>query len=346
MLIKIFAFSFIVLLAGCGQLTIEDVKNGKRFDREKLNSAPNEVQLVAVQENGGAIQYIQNPDKELQLAAVQQNGYTIRYIKNPEKEVLLAAVQQNGGAIQYIQNPDKEVQLVAVQQNGYAIRYIKNPDKEVRLAAVKENGNAISDIKNPDKEEQLVAVQQNGGAIQYIQNPDREVQVAAVKQRSDAMQYIQNPDKELQLEAVTQDAHAIFYIQNPDKEVQLASKGSILATNKPLGHSVSNKEISIVLVSSEEIEFYGSETVKITNHTSKYVNIKSLSQYYCGMVTTKSDIRVPPKGTIAELFLSSKCKVYSMDQEVNYGFAAEYTIEEKSDSIYEQKNFTFSKLMR
>jgi hypothetical protein len=202
---------------------------------------------------------------------------------------------------------------------------------------VKQNGNALVYIQNPDKEIQLAAVKQNGNALVHIQTPDKEIQLAAVKQDGYAICAIQTPDKEIQLAAVKQNGDVLLCIQNPDKEVELASKGLITVTNKPVGHSVSNKEISITLLSNEEVE--------ITNYTKKYMNIKSLSQYYCGLVTTASDIRVPPEGIITKFFSSSECKVYSIDQKIDYGFAVEYTIGTKTDSIYKLKNFTLSQLV-
>ena len=48
-----------------------------------------------------------------QLTAVQQNGYAIRYIENPSIEVRLAAVQQDGTAIRWIKHPSEEVKRTA-----------------------------------------------------------------------------------------------------------------------------------------------------------------------------------------------------------------------------------------
>jgi hypothetical protein len=123
----------------------------------------------------------------LQLIAVKQNGYAIEYIKNPSEAVQLAAVKQNGHAIQYIKPTDDDswlrVQLAAVQQNGYAIQYIKPTDDDswlrVQLAAVQQNGDAIEYIENPSEPVQLAAVKQNGYAIEYIKNPSAAVRRAA-----------------------------------------------------------------------------------------------------------------------------------------------------------------------
>ena len=166
------------------------------------------------------------------VTAVNQDGRAIQYIDNPAPEVQLAAVNKNGLAIQYIDNPDPEVQLAAVKQNGYVIEIIDNPDLELQLAAVKQNGYVIEIIDNPDPEVQLAAVKQSGFAIQYIDNPDLEVQIAAVKQDGYVIEYIDNPALEVQLAAVKQDGYAIKFIYNPSPEVQLAAAKQVAARLK------------------------------------------------------------------------------------------------------------------
>ena len=74
--------------------------------------------------------------EEKNIAAVQQNGYAVQYIENPSEAVQLAAVQQNGHAVQYIENPSEAVQLAAVQQNGHAVKYIKTSTIVKRLLEV------------------------------------------------------------------------------------------------------------------------------------------------------------------------------------------------------------------
>jgi hypothetical protein len=114
---------------------------------------PIQLQLIAVKQNGDAIQFIENPKEAVQLAAVKQDGYAIQYIKPTDDDswlrVQLAAVQKDGWAINYIKNPKEEVQLAAVRQTGSAIRFIiKNgitPSEDVQIAAVK-GGYPINDL--------------------------------------------------------------------------------------------------------------------------------------------------------------------------------------------------------
>ena len=95
-----------------------------------------ELQKLAVQQNGHAIHYIKDPSEEVQKLAVQQNGGAICYIKEPSEEVQKLAVQKNWGAIQYIKDPSDQVQKLAVQQNWGAIKYIKEPSVQIQMLAV------------------------------------------------------------------------------------------------------------------------------------------------------------------------------------------------------------------
>jgi len=56
-----------------------------------------------------AIEDIKNPSEQMQLVAVKQNGAYLEYIKNPSEKVQLAAVTQNGDAIKHIKNPSPSV---------------------------------------------------------------------------------------------------------------------------------------------------------------------------------------------------------------------------------------------
>ena len=133
-----------------------------------------------------------NPPEQLQLMAVQKDGQAIQFIKNPSEEVQMAAVKQDALSIQYIKNPSEELQLMAVQQNGCSIQYIKNPSEQVQLMAVKRYGGNIICIKNPTEKVQLEVVKQDGQYIQYIKNPTEKVKKYAEKKKtvSECLKYM------------------------------------------------------------------------------------------------------------------------------------------------------------
>jgi hypothetical protein len=66
------------------------------------------IQMKLVEKNGWTIQYmIKNgitPSEKVQLTAVNQNGGAIHYIENPSEKVQLAAVNRDVWAIYYIKN--------------------------------------------------------------------------------------------------------------------------------------------------------------------------------------------------------------------------------------------------
>ena len=144
-----------------------------------LRYASEAIKLAAVQEDGYAIQHIENPSESVQLAAVQEDGYAIQYIRDPSEAVQLAAVRCYALAIQYIKNPSEAVQLAAVRQYGYAIEYIEDPFEAVQLAAVQENAWSIGHIENPSEAVQLAAVRRDRLAIRHIENPSEAVKRAA-----------------------------------------------------------------------------------------------------------------------------------------------------------------------
>ena len=73
------------------------------LEQKKEEHRIEQEQLTTVQQDGHAIEHIENPSQEVQLAAVQQTGYAIAYIDNPsEAAVKFAAVRENGHAIRYI----------------------------------------------------------------------------------------------------------------------------------------------------------------------------------------------------------------------------------------------------
>ena len=174
-------------------ITKEDIQNWYNSNKTKiedsrdLNKLSEEAQLDAVNEDGTAIEYIENPSEQVQLAAVNQSSYAIFEIMAkgivPSEEVQLAVVNKNGYVIKYIIakgiSPSEKVQLAAVTQDGSAIEYIVKkgivPSEQVQLAAVTQDGRAIEYIRNPSERVQLAAVTQDGAAIEYIDNPTEKV---------------------------------------------------------------------------------------------------------------------------------------------------------------------------
>lgn len=149
------------VFSGCSVSNIQNSFNGetKVLDANTIQKYPH------------LIEKIENPTEDIQLIAVKENGLTLQYIKNPSYKVQLEAVKNNGYAIKYVINPSIELQLVAINDISDSIQYIKNPSLEAQLASVRHSGINIAKIENPNEEVQLEAVKQIPHAISFIKNP-------------------------------------------------------------------------------------------------------------------------------------------------------------------------------
>jgi len=109
-----------------------------------------EICKLTVQQNGLALQYVQNQTDEICRLAVQQNGLTLQYVQNQTDEICKLAVQKNGLALQYVQSQTEELCKLAVQQNGRALQYVQIQTDELCKLAVRENGLAIHYVQIED----------------------------------------------------------------------------------------------------------------------------------------------------------------------------------------------------
>jgi hypothetical protein len=226
-------------------------------------------------------------------------------------------------------NPDREIQLAAVRSNGYAISSIANPDKELQLAAVRSNGYAISSIANPDKDVQLAAVQQDEGAFRDIKEPDKEVQFYLVKKYPALIYRIWHPDEEVQLYIVQNFPKFSDLIHNPSKKVGYIIHG-IKINTRPDKYLITDKTISIRVEDGNKL--------KITNLTNDFINIVSLAEYYGENIYSQESFSVPPQGvSTKQLRVPETIQFKSLDDELLYGFAVQYSLPNNS------KQFSFFK---
>lgn len=84
--------------------------------------------MVAVKQNGLALQYVEKKTPALCLAAVKQNGYALEYVKNPTPILLLEAVKQNGIMLQLIKEQTPELCKEAIKQNYRALKSVKGTE--------------------------------------------------------------------------------------------------------------------------------------------------------------------------------------------------------------------------
>ena len=70
------------------------------------------------------------------LKAVEENGYALQYVQDQTEEICLKAMEQNGLALQYVLDQTEEICLKAMEQNGLALQYVderffKTPDNMI-----------------------------------------------------------------------------------------------------------------------------------------------------------------------------------------------------------------------
>ncbi len=86
-------------------------------------------------------------DSEYCLVAVKENGYALEYVKEQTSEMCLEAVKRDGLTLKFVKEQTPEICLVAVKQNGYALRFVKEQTHEICLEAVKQYGLAFEFVK-------------------------------------------------------------------------------------------------------------------------------------------------------------------------------------------------------
>lgn len=112
----------------------------ENLEEYKKYVALEEEQIENIKKCPISIKYINNPNENIQLLAVQENGTLIQYINNPSEKVQLEAVKYNSFAIEQIHNPSDKVLQETIKQiekeedsiGIYKIlfRYLENDLKE------------------------------------------------------------------------------------------------------------------------------------------------------------------------------------------------------------------------
>ena len=75
-------------------------------------------------------------DADFCKLAVQQDGLALEFVNNQTPELCELAVRQNGLALQFVVNQSSELCELAVQQNGYALYHVINRNDNIcELAA-------------------------------------------------------------------------------------------------------------------------------------------------------------------------------------------------------------------
>jgi hypothetical protein len=192
-------------------------KNGMLLKDLDVNDC---LKLIALQQNGFAIQYIDNPTIQMKDVAIQQNGLSIQYIDNLEEYQLSLAIENNPKSIIYSTNNIQHTDIIylkTIKQNGMLLKHCYNCGTQIKLIALHQNGFAIQYIDNPTIQMKDVAIQQNGLSIQYIDNLEEYQENNAIKNNGLALQYIKKPSLETCMMAVKNNGLALEHV--PEKYI-------------------------------------------------------------------------------------------------------------------------------
>jgi hypothetical protein len=129
--------------------------------------------LAAVQQQGGALDYVKEQTPEICMAAVKQDGLALDCVKEQTSEICMAAVKEWGGALKYVKEQTPEICMTAInhlsrlkairvlpvqsdwEEYGHALEYVKEQTPEICMAAVKNDGQALQFVKDPALREEI-----------------------------------------------------------------------------------------------------------------------------------------------------------------------------------------------
>ncbi|MCC0726694.1 DUF4116 domain-containing protein [Clostridioides sp. ZZV14-6045] len=141
----------------------------------------------------------------LSLIAVKQNGLALQFVKEQTPEICIKAVRDDGRALQFVKEKTEEICIEAVKQNGRALKYVNNQTDEICIEAVKKNGSNLYCVKNQTPEICIEAIRQKGWALMDVKWGELEGKFS--KEQLD----------EICVYALKQDKHLIKYIRNKEE---------------------------------------------------------------------------------------------------------------------------------
>jgi len=94
-------------------LSIQTVVDFIRDHESNYNRVEESLQIQAVIEYPGCLEWMARPSKKVQEAAIRHRPYNIGRIRKPTKEIQILAVSLDPGAIELLINPCAEAKSLA-----------------------------------------------------------------------------------------------------------------------------------------------------------------------------------------------------------------------------------------
>ena len=106
-------------------------------------------------------------DSEYCLVAVKENGYALEYVKEQTPEICLEAVKEDGHVLQYVKEQTFEICLEAIKETGFAFEYVKEQTPLITHYLKKYNDSIYTVFKKKN----LITISDNEMKKFYNENP-------------------------------------------------------------------------------------------------------------------------------------------------------------------------------
>jgi len=122
-------------------------QNGLELEFVEEQNQTEELCILAVKQDGRALEYVEHQTEEICILAVQQDGYALEFVNEEflTEKICMIAIQQNGMALWHVkeQYQTDELCILAVQQNCYAIQHVLNKDIAEKIYGLAYLGNVM-----------------------------------------------------------------------------------------------------------------------------------------------------------------------------------------------------------
>lgn len=105
----------------------------KRINSIILKHIEDKQYEAAVKLDGLSLEYVNEDEQteEICILAVKQNGLALDYVINQTEDICIAAVRQNGLALEYVKDQTENICIAAVRQNNFAVMDVKEMTDEI-----------------------------------------------------------------------------------------------------------------------------------------------------------------------------------------------------------------------
>jgi hypothetical protein len=148
---------------------------------------------LATSQDGSVLRLISKPNQteKICLLAVQQNGYALEHVHIQTDKICIAAVQQIGLALKFVNNKTYKICLLAIKTDGMALKYVPIKTEDLCLIAIRRHTYAF--ICGIQTEATChLAIKKDPFMIKYIRIQTPELCEMALKLNPLVSKYIKN----------------------------------------------------------------------------------------------------------------------------------------------------------